>query len=161
MNTKDKGDFSEAKALFEFQKYNIPVCIPWGDNQRYDMIAEFNGKLQKIQVKTANEIVDKAIICYSSSSTNHTTNRNLTTYENEIDYFVFYNQPNDLVALVPISVFNGQKQKRFRMDKTEKQRQNSSVYFSDYSFDKTLCVETLHDAPDHSDEGEDKVQTTK
>jgi hypothetical protein len=28
MQTKLKGDISEAKALFEFQKRNIPVLIP-------------------------------------------------------------------------------------------------------------------------------------
>lgn len=30
MNNKTKGDLSEARALYEFQKYNIPVCLPWG-----------------------------------------------------------------------------------------------------------------------------------
>ena len=55
MNSKSKGQLSEARALYEFQKYNIPVCVPWGDNERYDLIAEFNGKLNKIQVKTSNE----------------------------------------------------------------------------------------------------------
>ena len=28
MNSKTKGDLSEARALFEFQKYGIPVLIP-------------------------------------------------------------------------------------------------------------------------------------
>ena len=31
MNSKTKGNISEAKTLFEFQKRNIPVCLPWGD----------------------------------------------------------------------------------------------------------------------------------
>jgi hypothetical protein len=48
MNNKTKGELSEARALYEFQKAGIPVALPWGDNQRYDMIAEFNGKLNRI-----------------------------------------------------------------------------------------------------------------
>mgnify|MGYP000968812955 FL=1 len=48
MNSKEIGSIGEAKALLEFQKHHVSVSIPWGDNQRYDMIAEFNGKLNKI-----------------------------------------------------------------------------------------------------------------
>lgn len=54
--TKEKGDISEARALFEFQRLGIPVSIPWGDNLRYDMVIEVNNRLYKVQTKTANEI---------------------------------------------------------------------------------------------------------
>lgn len=43
MNTKDKGNIGEAVILAEFMKKGIPVSIPFGDNARYDLIAEFNG----------------------------------------------------------------------------------------------------------------------
>ena len=48
MNSKDKGNIGEALVLAEFTKRNIQVCIPFGDNVRYDLVADFNGKLQKI-----------------------------------------------------------------------------------------------------------------
>ena len=51
MNSKDKGNIGEAIVLAEFTKRQIQVAIPFGDNARYDLIAEFNGKLNKIQVK--------------------------------------------------------------------------------------------------------------
>ena len=91
MNSKAKGQLSEARALYEFQKYHIPVCLPWGDNERYDMIAEFDGKFNRIQVKTSNEEENGAICCWARSSTNHTTNKQLSSYEGEVDYFVFVN----------------------------------------------------------------------
>lgn len=138
MNTKAKGDISVAKAIFEFLKREIPISIPFGDNQRYDIIAEFHGKLQKVQVKTANEIQNGSIVCYARSSTNHTTNKHLTTYENEVDYFVFYNQDLDLIALVPIEIFQGQAQKNFRLTPPQSINQYSIVYFADYSFDKII-----------------------
>ena len=96
MNNKTKGEFSEARTLYEFQKYNIPVCLPWGDNQRYDMIAEFNGKLNRIQIKTSNEEENGSIKCYCRSSKNHTTNKHYDKYIGEVDYFVFYNQTYDI-----------------------------------------------------------------
>ena len=48
MNTKTKGNIGEAIILAEFVKRGIQVSIPFGDNARYDLIAEFNGKLNKI-----------------------------------------------------------------------------------------------------------------
>lgn len=48
MNSKTKGNIGEAIALAEFAKRNIQVAIPFGDNARYDLIADFNGKLNKI-----------------------------------------------------------------------------------------------------------------
>ena len=48
MNSKKKGDIGESRILYEFVKRGIQVAIPFGDNARYDLIAEFNGKLNKI-----------------------------------------------------------------------------------------------------------------
>ena len=91
MNSKDKGNLGQALALAEFIKYNIPVAIPFGDNNRYDLIADFNGKLNRIQIKYCNQQTENnSIICPCSSSTNHTTNKHYTTYVNDVDYFVFY-----------------------------------------------------------------------
>lgn len=147
MNSKTKGNISEAKALFEFQKYGIPVALPWGDNERYDMIAEFNNKLNRIQVKTANEENNGAILCYCRSSKNHTTNKELRTYKGDIDYFVFYNQNRDIIALVPIEVVGDKKTLFLRIKPPINNQTKKIKFFSDYSFDKVLCVETLHEGP--------------
>ena len=136
MNTKTKGQLSEARAVYEFQKYNIPVCIPWGDNERYDMIAEFNGKFNRIQVKTCNEEQNGAICCYTRSSTNHTTNKKLSTYENDVDYFVFINQTYDLIAIVPIEDIGDKKQIRLRIWPALNNQQYNTKFFNDYTFDK-------------------------
>ena len=136
INSKMKGQLSEARALYEFQKRNIPVCIPWGDNERYDMIAEFNGKFNRIQVKTSNEVVNGAINCYCRSSTNHTTNKNLTTYIGDVDYFVFVNQTYDLIAIVPIEEVGDKKQIRLRIQPTANGQTTNVRFFSDFSFEK-------------------------
>ena len=91
MNSKTKGNIGEAIVLAEFAKRNIQVAIPFGDNARYDLIAEFNGKLNKIQVKYCNQLQNTgSISCPCASSTNHTTNKHYTTYENDVDYFLVY-----------------------------------------------------------------------
>ena len=140
MNSKIKGQLSEARALYEFQKYHIPVCLPWGDNERYDMIAEFDGKFNRIQVKTSNEEENGAICCWARSSTNHTTNKRLSSYEGEVDYFVFVNQTYDLIALVPIEDLEGKKSIRLRLTPPANGQTKGIRYFEDYSFDKKFNI---------------------
>jgi len=135
MNNKTKGEFSEARALYEFQKYNIPVCIPWGDNQRYDMIAEFNGKFNRIQVKTANEEENGSVRCYCRSSKNHTTNKVCDTYVDEVDYFVFYNQNYDKIAIVPMDIIGDKKMISLRLRPTKNGQTKGIKFFDDFSFE--------------------------
>lgn len=136
MNSKTKGQISEARVLYEFQKYGIPVCIPWGDNERYDLVAEFNGKFNRIQVKTSNEEENGAICCWARSSANHTTNKKLNGYDGDVDYFVFVNQTRDWLAIVPIEELNGAKSLRLRIVPPANGQSKGIRYFQDYSFEK-------------------------
>ena len=69
----------------EFTKRNIQVSIPFGDNARYDLVAEFNGKLNKIQVKYSSQISkNNSVIIRTSSSTYHTTNKHENKYINDV-----------------------------------------------------------------------------
>ena len=148
MNSKDKGNIGESVVLSEFVKRGIQVSIPFGDNARYDLIADFNGKLNKIQVKYCNQRMSKngSIVCPCYSSTNHTTNKKLNSYENDVDYFAFYIVEWNCCLLVPISIIGNKKAMLFR--KTHPLNNQSDVNFvDDYLFDKILCVETLHDEP--------------
>ena len=147
MNTKDKGNIGEAVILAEFMKKGIPVSIPFGDNARYDLIAEFNGKLNKIQVKyCSQETGNQSIACKTASSTNHTTNKHYTTYENDIDYFCFYIVEWNKILLVPIEKIGNKKTIIFRLDKPKNNQSNVNLV-EDYLLDRILCVETLHDEP--------------
>ena len=42
VNTKRYGNIGEAMAISLFVKHGIPIAIPFGDNEKYDLIAEFN-----------------------------------------------------------------------------------------------------------------------
>lgn len=82
MNNKDKGNIGESKIIYEFAKRGVQVSIPFGDNARYDLIAEFGGKLNKIQVKYCDQkIKNGSILLPCASSRNHTTNKRYITYE--------------------------------------------------------------------------------
>lgn len=148
MNSKDKGNIGESAILYEFVKRDIQVSIPFGDNARYDLIAEFNGKLNRIQVKYCNQITDNnSIIAPCKSSMNHTTNKRYSTYEHDIDYMAFYIPCWDTSLLVPIEEIGARQSIAFRKEPAKSGQQSNVHFIEDYSFDKILCVETLHDEP--------------
>lgn len=47
-----QGNMGLGKAIEYFTSNQIPIAIPLNDTQPYDLIADFNGGLQRIQVKT-------------------------------------------------------------------------------------------------------------
>lgn len=87
MNTKDVGNIGESSIIAEFVYHSIPVYLPFGDNLSCDLIADFGGKLQRIQVKTCSDIKDgKMIFSLASRRYGHDHRYN----ELEVDYFALY-----------------------------------------------------------------------
>lgn len=141
MNSKDKGNIGEAIVLAEFTKRQIQVAIPFGDNARYDLIAEFNGKLNKIQVKYCGQITENdSFICPCASSTNHTTNKHLTTYDNDVDYIAFYIASIDKLLLVPIEQLIGKKTITFRLEPPKNGQKAGINLVDDYLLDKIINI---------------------
>ena len=103
MNSKSIGNIGETKVLCKFVELGIPVYIPFGDNEKSDLIADFNGKLNRIQVKTSLKAEDGKMIFDLTSSTFHRKNGVRHIYSSdEIDYFACYNIERDKIFLIPI-----------------------------------------------------------
>ena len=49
---KERGEQAEAIFLAKALSEGFVVCKPWGDNQSYDFILEYRGRLCKVQVKS-------------------------------------------------------------------------------------------------------------
>ena len=84
-----------------FVKAGIPVQLPFGDNERCDLIAEFHGKLNRIQVKTCLKSIDGKSNFDLTSSTVH--RKNGTKHKqsiDEVDYFFCQNIERDKSFLV-------------------------------------------------------------
>lgn len=88
LNPKQKGNLTELKCLSAFYELGYQCSIPYGENSRYDLIADIDGKLIRVQCKTSRE-VDEGVIefpCRSSRSNTHSNLQRRYT-ANEIDYF--------------------------------------------------------------------------
>lgn len=159
MTTKQLGNIGEAKALAQFVQMQVPVYPAFGDNERSDMIADFNGKLQRIQVKTSEKCEDGKITISLVSSTIHRKNGVKHKYtKDEVDYFALYNLDTDILILVPIEELEGRASITFRVEWKPSSNQHKTLNWKEYTFDKIISVETIHETS--LDKDEDIVQTT-
>lgn len=51
-NSKKQGDIGLVAAIYWFESNGYPVLLPLTDSQDYDLAADMDGKLCKVQVKT-------------------------------------------------------------------------------------------------------------
>lgn len=140
MTTKQIGNIGEAKVLSEFVRLGIPVYLPFGDNEKADLIAEFNGKLNKIQVKSSQKIIEDKVRFSLVSSTTHRQNGVKHIYtENEIDYFAFYNLERDKVYLISINEEGLPKNEvTIRFNPPKNKNQFKTFLEEDYLIEKVL-----------------------
>jgi hypothetical protein len=55
-----QGNVGLGKAIEYFTSHSIPVCIPLNDTQKYDLVVDMDGKLQRISVKTSRFMDSKS-----------------------------------------------------------------------------------------------------
>jgi hypothetical protein len=100
-NTKAIGQLSEIMVAAELARAGYLVSVPLGENSRYDLIADKDGRLFRVQVKTGR-LRNGAIIfaCYSSHS--HRKGPSCRSYSNEVEFFGVYCRELETAYLIPI-----------------------------------------------------------
>lgn len=99
MNSKTVGDISVAKILSYLVSKHYTVLIPFGDNNRYDLVIEDGGKFIRIQCKTA--WLKDNVIMFNACSNNSFTSKK-RRYDGEIDYFYIYSPDTDKIYCMKI-----------------------------------------------------------
>lgn len=103
LNTKQIGNITELQCMLSFMQLGYNVLTPYGDCERYDFVADINGKLIKIQVKHAcdSQIEDGYVTFRTSNKTTRNGQFVKHNYsEDQIDYFATYY--NNQCYLVPV-----------------------------------------------------------
>ena len=114
LNSKQIGNLTEMECMLAFMRHGFNVLTPYGDCERYDFVADVNGILIKVQVKTSRYKDDlKNSILFSCRSTrkNMTQSRQVKYTSDEIDYFATYF--NGKCYLVLIEECSSEKTLRF------------------------------------------------
>jgi len=101
-DTKSVGDASEAMMISVLVRMGFLVSIPFGENHRYDLVAEMDGLLKRIQVKTGR--LRKGVVLFNCCSTHgHRGHPSRPYTENEIDYYGVFCPELGSAYLVPVT----------------------------------------------------------
>lgn len=105
MESHRKGDFTEAVVIAELVRREIPVSIPFGDNERYDLLLETPEHwIVRVQVKTG--WVADGKICFHGRSQHTNSNGNVyKDYEGDVDFFIVYCHEIEELYLIEKSAF--------------------------------------------------------
>lgn len=101
MTTSQLGNIGEARVLSEFIKLGVPCYLPYGDGNTADLIAQFNNKLNKIQIKTTASLNKAGAMEWKVTRQEGYHGSRIQYDKKDIDYFAFYCLETDIVCLVP------------------------------------------------------------
>ena len=112
LNAKQKGNLTEFRCIVAFMEQGYNISIPYGDNSKYDFIADIDGKLLKIQAKTASVKSENAI-SFSCRTTHVNCNgvKNERYSSKDVDFFTTY--WDGKCYLIPINECSAEKTLRF------------------------------------------------
>lgn len=96
----DVGLRTEGAILSELVRRGYCVLMPFGVNQRYDLVVDCGGRLLKAQCKTGR--LRDGVVQFSSQSVQSNTRRTRTrSYAGEVDLFIVYCPDNESVYVIP------------------------------------------------------------
>lgn len=96
----DVGQRSEGAILFQLVRHGYRILLPFGVNQRYDLVVEDRGQFLKVQCKTGR-LREGAIRFSSQSVQSNTAVTQLRNYLGQVDLFAVYCPDNDRVYMIP------------------------------------------------------------
>lgn len=99
-DTKRAGDISEVTVMAALIRMGYRVAIPYGENQRYDLIIEDGGRFARVQVKTGR--LRLGSIWFNAYSSHAHRQGKARSYAGEIELFGIYCRDVERVFLVPV-----------------------------------------------------------
>lgn len=133
-DNSDVGDVSEKVFEAELAKRGIRLSKPTTYMCEYDYIADIDGDLYKIQVKTG--VQKRGTIVFQTAR--ETINRNSRKYrEYNVDAFVIRNKHNDDLYWIDKDTVNERKEMRIRIEEPIEEQSNIN-WAEDYELDKKI-----------------------
>ena len=133
------GDRTTAMVLARLLEVYEVVLLPFGENQRYDLLVDTGSTFVRVQCKTGR--LRNGVIRFNAcSSTYHHPNRSpcqfyKKAYHGQADTFGVYCPDNDAVYLVPVSHI-GKRAGSLRVDRTLNNQSQGVRWAEDYEFQR-------------------------
>ncbi len=128
--TKQKGDLAEVAIMKDLLKKGYKVSIPFGEDNKYDLIVLKKNKFLRLQCKYSK--VKNNMIRVRCRSAN---NWKLLKYTaKDIDYIVVYNIVNDTCYYIPSKMFkNGRNAINLRLTPPKSGRRKDVNWASNFT----------------------------
>jgi len=108
-NTKDRGDETEARVIQDLIASGHSVSLPFGDNDKYDLVVDDGSELHRVQCKTTWQNKDETIRFNTHSQTTRSGEYHEETYQDEIDAFMIRYPETETLYWVDIADATSQK----------------------------------------------------
>jgi hypothetical protein len=132
MESHRKGDLTEATVVAELKRHEVPVSLPFGDNERYDVVIESpSGQLLRAQIKTG--WYRDGVVQFKGYS-QHTNSEGNTykPYGDGIDCFLVYSHEVERLFLVWEAEVDANMSIRIE---APEQQHDSTNWADEYAFD--------------------------
>jgi hypothetical protein len=99
-NSKAVGDATMSKVLAALVSRGKSVLIPFGDNARYDLVVEEDGRFTRIQCKTGK--VKRGAVVFAVASSQYHRGGKRRNYHGQADAFGVFCLDNEKTYIIPI-----------------------------------------------------------
>ena len=102
-----QGNMGLSKAIDYFTSHQIPIALPMNDTQKYDLIADFNGGLQRISVKTSRNRTEYGTYSVNLRNTGGSSgNFKTRPFDNSTCDYIFILTGEDKLYLIPSNIID-------------------------------------------------------
>jgi hypothetical protein len=124
MDTKLKADIAESAVITELLKRGFRVLQPVGDRLPYDIAIDLNGKLLRLQVKSAWHVksMDYFAVDVRRTKTNRRVMRRERYADGDFDFAILYIDKLNVFYVLPAKVFNSYKSTISLVESEKRQR---------------------------------------
>ena len=138
MNSKRIGNIGEAAVLAKFVEKEIPVYLPFGDNEKADLIIDINNTLLKVQVKTSNRL-DQGSLIFNTRSSRGLSSSTVLYSEEDIDLYACYSLITKEIYILYRKDFS-QGLTSLRIEESKNNQTKNVNFAKDYTLDKFLIA---------------------
>ena len=128
-DTKSKGDTCEGIVMATLLRLGKPILLPFGENLRYDLVVDEDGKFTRIQCKSG--LLKNGVISFRTCSSHYHRGGTSRDYRGEADLFGVYCPQNGKVYLIPVEDAPGRRC-HLRVDSTRNNQAKGIRLASDY-----------------------------
>ena len=131
MDTKLKADIAESAVITELLRRGFKVLKPVGDRLPYDLALDLNGKLLRIQVKSAwfNQKIKSFSVDVRRTKTNLRRMLRERYNKDDFDFAILYLDSLHVFYVMPVSIFSEYSSIISLIEEKKRQRRPKSVEY--------------------------------